>query len=151
MIKLIVFGVIVVLSSVAIMLIYMCKMASDRSGWSRLAKRHGLRGNFDGKRLRLQTGSLNYFAFHRVLNLGAGPSGLYLCPAFHLRPFHPPVVIPWGDLKGHRFADSHHAGLALEVGGVDDIELRFSEETVDRLRPLVDPSWTGAAVLLDTA
>ncbi|MCG8457046.1 MAG: hypothetical protein MI919_12255, partial [Holophagales bacterium] len=141
--------------SVAVALVYMCFVSSERSGWRELARRYRKRGRFRGPRLRWRSAMLNDFAFHRTLHLGVGPDGLFLVPVLPVRPFHPPLEVPWVELRSRPFERTYSRGLELasirspaagDGSGEDEAELRLelAEDLVRELVSLLDPSWPAA-------
>src|SRR5690348_2488410 len=74
---------------------------SRLSGWSTLSKRFRLVGAFDG----ISDGAQNVHMRHGVrysLRLGANENGLYLAVPFFFRFLHPPLFVPWNEIKMHK-------------------------------------------------
>jgi hypothetical protein len=75
-------------------------------GWSRLAKEYRYALRFDGVKKRFCSGELAGGPFLGLpsnyglcLTTGSNPQGLYLAVQAPFRPGHPPVLIPWSDIK----------------------------------------------------
>jgi hypothetical protein len=69
-------------------------------GWFSLAKVYRTRVPFNGAKLRMQSGRMRWLAnYNNVLTLGVSPQGLYLASMFLFRFMHPPLLVPWGEVK----------------------------------------------------
>lgn len=95
------------------MVLYMSFMSADRNGWRELARRYRLRGRFEGTAYHFRTAVMNGFAFHGILVLGVGDSGLMLKPFWLLRAFHHTLLLPWDQLRATRFERTHHKGYRV--------------------------------------
>jgi len=74
------------------------------SGWSLLAEYYEAADAYDGPRRRFQSISMERLKFvpsnyGGVVEFGADARGLHISLFILFRPFHPPLVIPWSDLK----------------------------------------------------
>jgi hypothetical protein len=70
------------------------------TGWAKLAKNYRACVPYEGKLWRFK--SLTFGTtknYSNCIHLGANQRGLYLKPIFILRPGHPPLFIPWADIK----------------------------------------------------
>ena len=70
-----------------------------QSGWRDLAGRYRAAGVPDGERRRWVSAGLDGVSFRSSLNVVAGPAGLHLSPVLMFRPFMPPLLIPWTDIR----------------------------------------------------
>ena len=138
---LLVISILVSLGSVAVMWTYMCRVSADRNGWLRLADVYRLDGSFEGSRFGLQSAIFNGFAFTGTLNVGVSRQGLYLRGGPLLRPFHPPLLIPWTKLTAERFERSHSSGYTLRFSGFPDMACELGDACLRRLSEGLDPSW----------
>ena len=95
------------------------------SGWRRLAERFHHPKPFEGSYYRFQTAHMTGVRFGGVLEIGVGETGLYLVPMILFRLFHPPLLIPWSELRaapvkrflfeGHRLTFHSFPGIELDL------------------------------------
>jgi hypothetical protein len=71
---------------------------SKIGGWNTLATRYRMDRPFQGSLWRNQFGFLGSTRYNGALTVGSGMEGLYLAVFFLFRPFHPPLLIPWGEV-----------------------------------------------------
>jgi hypothetical protein len=70
------------------------------SGWSSLARVYLTTSAFDGAKWRMQSGRMRWFVgYNNVLTIGASQQGLYLSVMFFFRFMHPPLLVPWSEIK----------------------------------------------------
>jgi len=70
------------------------------SGWFSLAKVYRTGSAFDGAKWRMQSGRMRWFVgYNNVLTIGASQQGLYLASMFLFRFMHPPLLVPWSEIK----------------------------------------------------
>jgi hypothetical protein len=98
------------------------------SGWFSLARVYRTRVPFDGAKWRMQSGQMRYImGYNNVLTIGASPQGLYLASMFLFRFMHPPLLIPWSEVKVQRkkgwvfeyvtFTLGHELAIPLRIRG----------------------------------
>ena len=83
-----------------------CLTLSKMGGWRRLAESFPARDQPSGKRFFMQGGKVGQVTYRGCLTLYTSPRGLYLSVWLLFRLGHPPVFIPWGDIrnaKTHQF------------------------------------------------
>src|ERR1700731_4775744 len=69
-------------------------------GWHLLSKRFRLHEPFNGFVRSEQSAYERWFAnYGRCLKLGVGPDGLYLATLVLFRFMHPPLLIPWSEVR----------------------------------------------------
>jgi len=70
-------------------------------GWRTLGKTYALRGGpFTGRRWHMQSGAMGGFArYNNILTIGADLRGLYLAVFGPFRAGHPPLHIPWEQIR----------------------------------------------------
>ncbi|HEX8835029.1 MAG TPA: hypothetical protein VF719_12550, partial [Abditibacteriaceae bacterium] len=56
----------------------------------------------EGQLFRWQSGSVGVANYGRVLVVRVAPAGLYLACIFPFRLMHPPLLIPWNEVKAVR-------------------------------------------------
>jgi hypothetical protein len=95
---------------------------SRASGWQELAERFHDRGTFRGRRYRFRSGRMNGVWFRMCLNVGMNEHGLHLVPTLLFRPFHRPLLIPWGEieLENHKWLIFSHTAIRFRsCSGID--------------------------------
>jgi hypothetical protein len=68
-------------------------------GWGRLAQRYRTDRLFQGTIWKYQFGFMGGVRYNGALTVGSGMEGFYLAVLPLLRPFHPPLLIPWSDVS----------------------------------------------------
>jgi hypothetical protein len=71
-------------------------------GWGAVARAYPAHGPPPGRLLRFRSIQVwNYvpFNYSGLVHAAAGPDGLYFRVIAPFRPFHPPILIPWSDIK----------------------------------------------------
>jgi hypothetical protein len=72
-------------------------------GWFALTKVYRTRAAFNGEKWKMQSGRMRWLAnYNNVLTIGIGTQGLYLASMFLFRFMHPPLLIPWSEIKVRR-------------------------------------------------
>ena len=72
-------------------------------GWFSMAKVYRTRVPFDGAKWRMQSGQMRWLTnYNRVLTIGVSPQGLFLASMFLFRFMHPPLLVPWSEIKVRR-------------------------------------------------
>ena len=85
----------------------------------------------------MQSGRMRWLAnYNNVLTLGASQQGLYLASMFLFRFMHPPLLIPWSEIKVQRskgwifdyvtFTMGHELAIPLRIRGNLAAKLRES-------------------------
>ena len=111
-------------------------------GWATLAKRFCLRSPFLGEKWSGQSGQMRWIAGYRnCLTLGCNDQGLYLAimPLFRFR--HPPLLIPWGEIKISRTRILFFRYVRFELGRELDISLYLRTRLADRLQRAAANHW----------
>lgn len=92
---------IMLLSTVGFVVLWvlMIGLVSLWAGWWRLAQHYRDFDNYQGRKLRMRSGSFGWASYGGVLILGANFQGMYLAvnPLFAI--LHPPLFIPWNDIQ----------------------------------------------------
>lgn len=110
-------------------------LLSRLGGWRRLASMYRLSGTFSGKVWRFQSGKFNWAGYNNCLSVGANEKGLYIAALFIFRAGHPPLFIPWGDIKAKRKKFLAWTYFDMRFSKVPGARLRIS----GRLWNLIDP------------
>lgn len=71
----------------------------SKKGWTGLASRYQYMDIFTGERVGIISAAINGVNYGNCLLLQYNRDGIYLRPVFIFRLFHPPVLIPWKEIK----------------------------------------------------
>ena len=111
-------------------------------GWYSLAKVYRARVPFNGAKWRGQSGQMRWLAnYNRVLTLGTSPEGLYLASMFLFRFMHPPLLIPWSEIKVRRKKGWVFEYITFTLGHELAIPLRTRAKVAEKLRTEAGRSW----------
>jgi hypothetical protein len=111
-------------------------------GWFSLAKVYRTRVPFDGAKWRMQSGQMRWLAnYNNVLTLGASPQGLYLASMFLFRFMHPPLLVPWSEIKVRRKKGWVFETVIFTMGHELAIPLRIREKLAAKLRESAGNYW----------
>jgi len=110
------------------------KLLSTMSGWSQLTARFDLQGEFQGRIWRFQSARMNRVSFRAALSIGAGRGGLYLVPMLLWRPFHNPLLIPWGEVQAEPLKRSWFRGYRLTFRSCPEVRLDLSGRTFEAVK-----------------
>jgi hypothetical protein len=111
-------------------------------GWSSLAKAYRTRVPFNGAKWRGQSGQMRWLTnYNRVLTLGTSPGGLYLACMFLFRFMHPPLLVPWSEIKVRRKKGWVFEYVIFTLGHELEIPLRIREKLAERLRNEAGNYW----------
>jgi hypothetical protein len=106
-------------------------------GWFSLSRTYRTRVSFNGAKWGWQSGQMRWLAnYNNVLTLGVSQQGLYLASMFLFRFMHPPLLIPWSEIKVRRkkgwvfeyviFTLGHELAIPLRIRGKLAAKLRES-------------------------
>ncbi len=130
----------------AVVWLGVCFLVARLGGWSRLAEVYPRLGAFDGKRLYLQTAILaRGMRYGNSVTIGAGHQGLYLAPLLPFRPGHPPILVPWTEIRVEETRGFWAHGLELKFLRVEDVSLKISPAAGRQLRQWAGDAWPGDA------
>ena len=111
-------------------------------GWYSLAKVYRTRVPLNGTKWRRQSGQMRWLAnYNRVLALGTSPEGLYLGCMFLFRFMHPPLLVPWSEIKVRRKKGWVFEYVIFTLGHELGIPLRIRAKLAERLRNEAGRSW----------
>jgi hypothetical protein len=116
---------------------FICIILSHIGGWKKLAEVYRYDGQFCGRRWRFRSCRMNGFVnYNNCLTFGAGAEGLYIniFPIFRFR--HPPLLIPWSEIKEEKTKGIIFEYRELTFAGVPSVKMRIitslAEEIFDR-------------------
>jgi hypothetical protein len=111
-------------------------------GWHSLAKVYRTRAAFNGAKWRMQSGQMRWLTnYNRVLTIGVSPEGLYLASMFLFRFMHPPLLIPWSEIKVRRKRGWVFEYVIFTLGHELAIPLRIRVKLGERLRNEAGNYW----------
>jgi len=77
-----------------------CFILATIGGWRRLAETYRFEGTFEGSRWRFTSARMRWGVnYNGCLTIGANERGLYVAVLFLFRLAHPPLFIPWSDVR----------------------------------------------------
>jgi hypothetical protein len=111
-------------------------------GWFSLARLYRTRVPFIGSKWREQSGQMRCLTnYNRVLTLGTSQEGLYLASMFLFRFMHPPLLIPWSEIKVRRKKGWAFEYVIFTMGHELAIPLRIREKLAAKLRDSTGCNW----------
>jgi hypothetical protein len=111
-------------------------------GWSSLSKVYRAQVPFNRQTWTMQSGQMRRFTnYNNILTLGASQEGLYLACMFLFRFMHPPLLIPWREIKVRRHKGWIFEYVTFTMGHELNIPLRVRAKVADRLRHEAGSSW----------
>jgi hypothetical protein len=104
-------------------------------GWFSLSKVYRTEARFDGPKWRMQSGQMRWLAnYNNVLTIGVSQRGLYLASMFLFRFMHPPLFVPWSEIKVRRSKGWMFEYVIFTLGHDLAIPLRIRAKLVAKLR-----------------
>jgi hypothetical protein len=111
-------------------------------GWFSLAKVYRTQVAFDGTKWRMQSAQMRWLAnYNNVLTIGVSPQGLYLASMFLFRFMHPPLLVPWSEIKVRRRNGWVFEYVIFTMGHDLTIPLRIRAKLAAKLRNSAGYSW----------
>lgn len=111
-------------------------------GWFSLAKLYRTRVPFNGTKWRMQSGQMRWLAnYNNVLTIGVSQQGLYLASMFLFRFMHPPLLVPWSEIKVRRKRGWVFEYVIFTMGHELGIHLRIREKLGAKLREAAGICW----------
>jgi hypothetical protein len=126
-----------------------CAIISFVGGWFSLAKVYRTQVPFSGAKWRGQSGQMRRLwlaNYNHVLTIGASPQGLYLANIFLFRFMHPPLLVPWSEIKVRRSKGWFFEYVTFTMGHELAIPLRIREKLAAKLRESAGNYWPGEEI-----
>jgi hypothetical protein len=101
-------------------------------GWATLAQHYRVKYRPNGKRFSMQSGRFGWLDYNGCLRIIVADEGLYLSLWPRMMFSHPPLLLPWSDLKVLTVQDKwwgHH--LSVAVGSPELARIRLPLKIVD--------------------
>ncbi len=117
-------------------------LLSITSGWFSLSKLYRTEVPFEGAKWRGQSGRMRWLAnYNNVLTLGANREGLFVACMLLFRFMHPPLLIPWKEIKVRRSKDWFFEYVTFTMGHELAIPLRIRAKVAERLKDQAGDYW----------
>lgn len=71
----------------------------SKRGWADLAAQYRFSAAFTGKRIGIVSAGINGVNYNSCLLMKTSVEGIWMRPILFFRLFHPPILIPWSELK----------------------------------------------------
>ena len=111
-------------------------------GWFSLAKVYRTRVPFSGAKWGRQSGQMRWLAnYNNVLTIGVSPQGLYLASMFLFRFMHPPLLVPWSEIKVRRSNGWVFEYVTFTMGHELAIPLRIRKKLAAKLQESTKNCW----------
>jgi hypothetical protein len=111
-------------------------------GWFSLSRTYRTKVPFNGAKWRGQSGQMRWLTnYNRVLTLGTSQDGLYVACMFFFRFMHPPLLIPWSEIKVRRKKGWVFEYVVFTMGHELGIPLRIREKLGAKLRESAGNWW----------
>jgi hypothetical protein len=111
-------------------------------GWFSLSRLYRTRVPFDGTKWRMQSGRMRWLTnYNNVLTIGVNPQGLYLASVLLFRFMHPPLLIPWSEIKVRRRKGWVFEYTIFTMGHELEIPLWIREKLAAKLRESAGSYW----------
>jgi len=111
-------------------------------GWSALARVYRAQVPFVGTKWTRQSAQMRWLMnYNNVLTTGVNAQGLYLATMVLFRFRHPPLVIPWSDIKVRRRKGWIFEYVILTMGREIEIPLKIRKSLAEKLRAAAGASW----------
>jgi hypothetical protein len=108
-------------------------LLSKFGGWSRLAEYYRFESDFAGERWKHQSASMRLGVnYNNVLTIGVSSTGVLLEVLFLFRVGHPPLFIPWSDIRKDGDA-SKPFGQWLVISRAPTVPLKIRNTLIERI------------------
>ncbi len=124
--------------------ILIANLVALMSGWSQLAARFRLQGEFPGPKWSWQSAQMRWGAnYNNCLTVGADQTGLFLHPMILFRSGHPPLFVPWSETTFQRTRVFLVLMIELRLGRTEQVPFRIRPALAAKLEAAAGPSWHG--------
>ncbi|MGJ8656747.1 MAG: hypothetical protein ACSHX6_09865 [Akkermansiaceae bacterium] len=108
---------------------FVCFILSFVGGWGRMAKRYPSNNLPTGDRFTSRSLKVGLTNYNRCLTIHANQEGIHLAIWLIFRPGHPPIFLPWSELKNQRPSSFLWINyLRVEVGSPKTTTLSIPEK-----------------------
>lgn len=111
-------------------------------GWFSLAKVYRTQVAFNGAKWRMCSGQMRWLVnYNNVLTIGVSQQGLYFASMFLFRFMHPPLLVPWSEIKVRRSKGWVFEYVILTMGRELAIPLRIRGNLAAKLQESAGNWW----------
>ena len=122
--------------------VLICAIVSIAGGWFSLAKGYRTEVPFNGPTWRMQSARMrNLMSYNNALTIGVSPEGLYLASMFLFRFLHPPLLIPWSEIKVQKTKGWTFEYVLFTLGHELAIPLKIRARLAAQLRESAGSYW----------
>ena len=117
-------------------------IASYLTGWFALSELYRTRVPFSGAKWRWQSAHMRWLThYNNVLTLGATQESLYLAVMPLFRFMHPPLLVPWSEIRVRRSKGWFFEYVTFTMGRELAVPLRIRAKLAGRLRDVAGSRW----------
>jgi hypothetical protein len=111
-------------------------------GWYSLARVHRALVPFNGAKWGMQSGKMRWLAnYNNVLTLGVNQEGLYLATMGFFRFMHPPLLVPWSEVRVRRSKGWFFEYVTFTMGHELAVPLRIRGNLAGKLQSAAGNRW----------
>ena len=111
-------------------------------GWFSLAKVYRLRVPFNGAKWGMQRAQMRWWVnYKNVLTIGVSQEGLYLAVVSLFRFMHPPLLVPWSEVRVRRSKGWFFEYVTFTIGHELTIPLRIRGNLAVKLQSAAGNHW----------
>jgi hypothetical protein len=122
--------------------IFVSAIISLVSGWFSLAKVYRTRVPFQGRKWTMQNGQMRWRVnYNHALTFGVSPQGFYMASMFLVRFMHPPLLVPWSEIRVQKTQGWMFEYVTFTLGHELAIPLRLRATLAAQLREAAANYW----------
>jgi hypothetical protein len=111
-------------------------------GWFSLSRGFRAQDGFKGPKWKFQSGQMRWRTnYGSILTLGANQDGLYLAVMPLFRFMHPPLLVPWNEIKVRRSKGWLFEYVTFLMGHEASIPLKVLGKVASKLRHVAGSGW----------
>ena len=112
--------------------LFICAMSAKFGSWKKLSNTYATLGLPTGKMYRFRSARMGKVKYNNALNVQVSSRGLYLVPIIFFRFAHPPILIPWRDIRLEEEKSFMLTVSVLHIGQPEIVAIRFASGFVER-------------------
>lgn len=120
-------------------------LIATASGWRILAARFLAQRTCSGPEWRWQSVVMRFsIGYNHCIRLGADPMGLWVGPMWGIRTAHPPLFIPWNEIRVEPATGwMKNSFVQLRLGLSERIPLNMRRSLIVKLKAAAGTAWPG--------